>query len=98
VKGYKLLQVFLSTKTTSHPGIFEVSTNSNDDLHCTCPGFTSRGLCKHIDFVKAKMNENKGVYPLAVSSKATSYDAEAAKTSEKAMRDFVIRFGKIEVF
>jgi len=98
VKGYRLVHVFLSTKTTTHPGIFEVSINEHDRLHCNCPGFTARESCKHTTFVKARMDENNGVYPLAISNKATAYDSEMAKSSNKTMRDFVIRFGKIEVF
>jgi hypothetical protein len=44
------------------------------------------------------MESNHGVYPLAISTKASAYDAELSKSSNKTMRDFIIKFGKIEVF
>ena len=98
MKSYRLLQIFLSTKDTSHPGIFEVSIGLGDDLRCNCPGFVGRETCRHISYVKTKMESNNGVYPLAISSKASAYDTEISKSSNRTMRDFIIKFGKIEVF
>jgi len=94
----KLLQVFLSKNTTPGPGVFEVSVDESDNLFCNCPGFSSRRTCKHVKFVLTRIEENGGTYPLEISNRATPDDAEAAKYSHIAFRDFIIKYGKIEVF
>jgi hypothetical protein len=98
-KEYRLVQVFLSQQQTPGPGIYEVSVEQDtENLACTCPGFNGRGTCKHTKFVQARIDSNKGNYPLEISSRATKDDAEKAKHSNEEFREFVIKFGKIEVF
>jgi hypothetical protein len=95
----RLVQVFLSQQQTPGPGIYEVSVEKDSDsLSCTCPGFRGRATCKHVRFVKARIDNNKGNYPLEISSRATKDDAEKARQSNIDFREFVIKFGKIEVF
>jgi hypothetical protein len=93
----KLVQVFLPNTSTSGPGIYEVSVGDPNEFYCTCPGFSSRMKCKHITFVKARIDINNGNYPLEISSRATPDDAERAKESNEEFRDFIIKFGKVEV-
>jgi uncharacterized Zn finger protein len=97
-KEPRLVQVFLSQATVPGPGIYEVSSTVNGELSCTCPGFKSRGSCKHIKFVNNRLENNNGNYPLEISSRATQEDAEKAKLSNEDFREFIIKFGKIEVF
>lgn len=95
----RLVQVFLSPAQTPGPGIFEVSTDTDSgDLNCTCPGFKGRSICKHTKFVQARLDSNGGTYPLEISSRATKEDAAKAKQSNESFREFVIRFGRIEVY
>lgn len=94
----RLIQVFLSAKSSTHPGIYEVSVDANDNLFCTCPGGVATGECKHTKFVKAKMDANKGTYPLEINKKAKPEEAELARQSNDLFRDFIIKFGRIEVF
>jgi hypothetical protein len=98
VKANRLVQVFLSQAQTPGPGIYEVSTDNDGNLSCTCPGFKGRKTCKHIKYVQAKIDNNNGSYPLEISSRATEEEAMEAKTSAEAFRDFIIKYGKIEVF
>lgn len=98
VEEVRLIQVFLSPTATPGPNVFEVSSNTNGVLFCNCPGFKGRNTCKHTKFVKARIDSNNGHYPLEISKKATEEDAEKAKKSPEDFRQFVIRFGKIEVF
>ena len=93
----KLVQVFLPNTTTSGPGIYEVSVGNPNEFYCTCPGFAGRLKCKHINFVKARIESNNGNYPLEISSRATPYDAERARESNQEFREFIIKFGKVEV-
>lgn len=94
----RLVQVFLSQAQTPGPGIFEVSADEPGNLFCTCPGFRGRHTCKHTKFVQARIDSNKGNYPLEISSRATRDDALKAKESNDNFREFVIKFGKIEVY
>lgn len=93
----RLVQVFLSPVRTS-PNIYEVSSTKSGELSCTCPSFVGKTSCKHTRFVKARIDANEGNYPLEISSRATDVDAERAKESPEAFREFIIKFAKIEVF
>lgn len=93
----RVVQVFLSANNTPSLGIFEVCSTPNDDLVCSCPGFTSRKTCKHTKFVRARQEGNNGVYPLEISTRATKEEAEEAAKSNETFRDFVVKYGKIEV-
>ena len=92
------MKVFLSPNTNPGPGIFEVSEDDSGALFCTCKNFKARNACKHAMFVQTRIDANNGIYPLEISSRATKSDADEAKKSLQAFRDFVIRFGRIEVF
>jgi len=94
----RLVQVFLSQTQSPGPNIHEVSVKENGSLFCTCPGFQGRLTCKHVKFVKARIDNNNGTYPLEISNRATDDEAFKAKESNSAFREFVIKFGKIEVF
>jgi hypothetical protein len=93
----KLIQVFLTQGNVPGPSVYEVSQDSNNKLVCTCPGFRGRMTCKHVKFVYARIESNNGTYPLEITYRATSEDAEKAQTSNKEFREFVLKFGKIEV-
>lgn len=99
VDDLRLVQVFLPQINNTGPGIYEVSYGEvTNRYHCTCPGFAGRSSCKHVNFVKDRVVENNGHgYPLEISSRATVEDAERARKSNKDFRDFIIKFGKVEV-
>jgi hypothetical protein len=93
----RLIQVFLSQDTSPGPGIYEVSLRSDKNFICTCPGYVGRSACKHTRFVMDKVKKNKGTYPLEISTRHTEEDVDKATESAEAHRDFVLKFGKIEV-
>ena len=93
----RVIQVFLSQSMSPGPGIYEVSTTSDQEFVCTCSGFTNRKSCKHIKFVLSRVDGNNGTYPLEISSKATKEDADKAKESPEAFRKFILKYGKVEV-
>ncbi len=94
---FRLMQVFLPQSNVPGLGVYEVSVGDSDNFNCTCPGFSSRARCKHVNFVKARIETNNGTYPLEISSRATPDDADKAQKSSKNFREFIIRFGKVEV-
>lgn len=90
---WRTVQIYLSEH-----GIFEVEVDtSSSDLRCTCPGFVSRGNCKHIRMVSMKMKGNGGTYPVQISNKASAEETKKASESSKEFREFVLKYGKIEV-
>jgi hypothetical protein len=90
---WQLTQLFLSDT-----GVHEVEMNvSTDKLRCTCVGFDSRSQCKHIRFVKTRMQENGGIYPTEVSKRASKLDTIIASRDPKLFRKLLIDYGKIEV-
>lgn len=95
---HRLVQVFLSTTRTPGPSIYEVSADEDARLYCTCHDYSVRSKCKHTTFVQTRIDNNNGNYPLEISKKATSEDAELARTSNAEYRNFIIKYGKIEVF
>jgi hypothetical protein len=44
------------------------------------------------------MNTNNGTYPLEINKKAKPEEAEQARQSNDSFRDFIIKFGRIEVY
>jgi len=92
----RLVQVFLSQ--SSNPAVFEVSIKKDNNLHCTCPGYNGKGSCKHIKFVRARIDANFGTYPLEISNKAPQEELDKSFESNTAFREFVLKFGKVEVF
>lgn len=98
MKEPRLVQVFLSQTQTPGPGIYEVSTDENGSLFCTCAGYKGRKVCKHTKYVQARIDNNGGNYPLEISNRATEEEAQEAKMSNEAFRTFIIKYGKIEVF
>jgi hypothetical protein len=54
-------------------------------------------MCKHTRYVSEKMKNNSGVYPVEISSKAPQQDAAIASLDPIMFRDFLLKYGKIEV-
>jgi len=92
--GYwQATQLFLS-----ETGVHEVEMNvSSLKLRCDCKGYGSRNSCKHVRFVKTRMDDNDGIYPTEISNKASKLDAAIASKDPKAFRQLLIDYGKIEV-
>ena len=94
----KLLQVFLSPSSSPSPNISEVYLSKDGDLTCTCPGFKGRANCKHVKLVKERIDGNNGAYPMEISTKATQEEADEASESDETFREFVVKYGKVEVY
>jgi hypothetical protein len=92
-KSWRTVQMFLTSM-----GIYEVEVNlETQETRCTCMGYAARSACAHANTVGNAARENGGVYPIKISSKATEEDAEEAQYSKEAFRNFVLKFGKVEV-
>lgn len=91
---WRVVQIFLSPKGA---GIFEVEmTTDGSDVRCNCPTFKSRSTCRHARWVLGKIDET-GVFPVMVLSSASEIDIAEQMSDPEAFRDFIIKYGKIEV-
>lgn len=90
---WRTVQFFLSPR-----GVFEVEIDlESEEVRCTCPGFVSRKVCKHTRVVLDRAKKNDGTYPLKISSRASKTEVVTANTSSDAFREFVVKYGYIEV-
>ena len=93
MEDWQITQVFLS-----ETGVHEVYINlNNQKLRCNCDGYGIRSICKHTRFVKMRMDKNKGIYPVEVSDKVSHTESAMASLDPKIFRDFLIKYGRIEV-
>lgn len=92
-KDWRTVQMFLTGS-----GVFEVEVNlDTQEVRCSCQGYLVRKTCAHSNKVSSAARENGGTYPIRISSNATDEDAEVAQYSREAFRNFVLKFGKVEV-
>lgn len=95
----RLIQVFLSQQEGNPgPNIFEVSTDKEKHLECNCPGFVVKQVCKHVKLVSARIELNGGVYPFEFADTVTTSQILSAMKTEMGFREFIIKYGKVEVF
>jgi len=96
----KVVQFFL-TNDDELPALYEVHlVKESRRLVCTCPGFKGRDICKHIKFVRSRITSD-GVtshYALRLDEDTPEPVLESvAKMSPQEYRDFISRYGIIEV-
>ena len=95
--GVRLVQVFLTKeKSPKDSGIYEVYVTSDLKAECNCYVFRTSSKCKHSDIVAARLDED-GQYPFEISERATKEEGKQANLSNEKFRDFIIKYGKIEV-
>ena len=90
---WHIAQLFLS-----ETGVHEVYIHpESKKVKCNCDGASSRLTCKHMRYVLERMKKNGGVYPVQVSNKASESEGNLASLDPKLFRDFIVKYGKIEV-
>lgn len=90
---WRTVQIYLSTD-----GIAEVEVDvESSALRCSCPAYPTRSSCKHTKLVSSKMRSNGGTYPVQISSRANASETKKANESAENFRQFVIKYGKVEV-
>lgn len=90
---WQITQLFLS-----ETGVHEVYVHMDSKkLKCNCEGFIARSNCKHARFVADRIKSNHGTYPVEVSNKAPHSEGAMASLDPELFRDFLIKYGKIQV-
>jgi hypothetical protein len=92
---WRTVQVFISAHGA---GIFEVEIDTDTkETRCNCPVYNKRGTCKHTNFVNLKMKLNQGHYAILVPNEIPEDWALDANDDPSSFREFVLKYGKIEV-
>jgi hypothetical protein len=91
---WRTIQLFISNDGVAE---VEVDSENSSKVRCSCPEFKKMARCKHQRRVKALISENDGHYTVLVPDDIPEEIAIAAMTDPTAMREFIIKYAKIEV-
>lgn len=94
VNDWRTVQLFLEEN-----GVFEVQVDSiNKSLvRCTCRGTKPQAKCAHAKFVRDNMLQNDGHYAVHIPVEIDEEVAFEAMESAESFRNFIIKYGKVEV-
>jgi hypothetical protein len=92
--SWRTVQLFLE-----EDGVVEVEVDQDNHskVRCTCAGFLRAARCKHTKYVKNHMAENDGHYSVQIPVDIDDDEAFKAIQSAASFRDFIIKYGKVEV-
>lgn len=93
---WRTVQLFLDESTM---GVFEVEIDAENHkkARCSCPSFSRQATCKHVRFVKSAMKDSDGHYSIQIPVEISDEEALLAMSNAEAFRDFIIKYGKVEV-
>jgi uncharacterized ferritin-like protein (DUF455 family) len=91
---WRTVQVFLG-----EDGVSEVAADQNDPykLNCTCKSFTKSSKCVHTKYVRKTMQTNDGHYTVHIHAEIEPEAINLAMESSESFREFIIKYGKVEV-
>ena len=94
VIDWRTVQLFLSDE-----GVHEVQLDVEDNRHikCTCKRFKTFKKCKHTTWIENEIVEAGGHFSIQINVEVPPEEAEAAFDDAGAFRDFVLKYGKVEV-
>ena len=91
---WRTVQQFISDQAV---GVFDVEVNTETkETRCNCPSWSKKGSCKHTQFVNFRIRHT-GHYSIMIPKSISEDVAMEANESEEAFRDFIVKYGKIEV-
>jgi hypothetical protein len=91
---WRTIQVFLSPD-----GVFEVEVDNDNHAkaRCNCPMFRASAKCKHVRYVRRRMEENDGHYSILIPYEISEDEALSAMQTSQDFRAFVLRHARVEV-
>jgi hypothetical protein len=94
ISDWRTLQLFLD-----EAGVAEVEVDSNNvsQVRCTCSAFSVRKKCAHSKYVKQAMQENEGHYQVLIPEDVDLDNEDIATMDSQQFREFIIKYGKVEV-
>jgi hypothetical protein len=98
---WRTIQIFLGKNLdkSGAPQIAEVSMHLDGpaNIKCTCPVFIKLSYCPHSLKVSRRIEKNNGSFGLLVPEDIPDELAHSAFSSAETSREFVIKYGKIEI-
>lgn len=94
VIDWRTVQLFLSDE-----GIHEVQLDLDDNRNqrCTCKKFQMLKRCRHTKWVENAILESGGHFSVQISSEVPEEIAMEAFDSPEKFRDFILKYGKVEI-
>lgn len=91
---WRTVQLFLDEN-----GVYEVEVDADNNkrVRCNCSTFKLSARCKHAKFVKTNMEAGQGNYSIQIPVEVSDEEAFKAMSSSDSFRDFIIKYGKVEV-
>lgn len=91
---WRVVQLFLDENGIHE---FELDIDDNRHVRCSCTKFQKKGDCKHAKWMDESIMDNGGHYTIQVPDTIDEVEAALALDDADEFRDFVIKYGKIEV-
>lgn len=91
---WRTIQMFLDEN-----GVYEVEVDvdNNKKVRCSCSTFKLSARCKHVKFVRTQMDAGEGHYSIQIPVDISDEEAHLAMSSAELFRNFIIKYGKVEV-
>ena len=94
IHDWRTVQLFVGEYGVSE---VEVDSLNAKNVRCTCHPNSLTAKCAHVKHVKKTMLENNGHYTVSIPVEIDEEEAEIATASSEAFRNFIIKYGKVEV-
>ena len=93
---WRTIQFFVDNETLS---VSEVSVDAMNSkkVKCDCHKFMKMARCKHVKFVRERMQTNGGVFNLVIPSHVDDEEAIDALQDTELFRELILKYGRIEV-
>ena len=91
---WRTVQLFLGNEGVSE---VQIDAENSTKVRCSCSAFSKAARCKHARFVKTQIGNNDGHYSIQVPLDISDEYAITAMSSADAFREFIIKYGKVEV-
>lgn len=77
----------------------EVSVDAKNPkkARCSCNSFQKDARCKHVAWVKSRMDEHQGIYTVRVKDEVSDEETMDALESTDDFRSFVLLHGTVEI-
>jgi len=98
---WRTIQIFMANQLNKKDEleVSEVSLSAHgpSNMRCTCRIFEKFKDCQHVEYVATKIEINGGSFGLLIPSDIPDDWAYDAFTDADSSRNFILRYGKIEV-
>jgi hypothetical protein len=91
---WRTAQFFLEEDGTCE---VEIDLDSHKKFRCTCLAFSKSARCKHTIWVKETMEKNEGRFQIQIPVDMDDDAAFEAMSTAEGFREFILKYGKIEV-